>query len=209
MLDPVSARAGSPHIGAVILAAGGSTRMGQPKQLLDWQGAPLVTRAVATALETSLWPIVLVLGNAADAIKPLFAKQPLQIVENKLWGRGIGSSIHLGVETLDRFSISLEGALVMLADQPHISAGALNALLAAFGDGTKIIAAKYSGSVGSPVLLPRRFFPELKALPPDVGAQRILKANANEVIAIDRPELAVDLDTPEDYQRLKKENTPG
>lgn len=194
--------------GAVILAAGGSTRMGQPKQLLPIDGAPLVMRAVHAALASPVWPIVVVLGHAAEKIRPLLARVPLQIVVNPRWSEGLGSSLVSGIEILDQFSTSLDGAMIALADQPHLSASAIRRLASAFIGKNGITAARYSRALGAPVIFGRSFFPELLALPPDQGAQGLLRRHAATVTAVDLPELSVDLDTPEDYQRFLEASPP-
>lgn len=212
---------GTPRVGAIILAAGGSTRMGRPKQLLPIAGVSLARRAASTALQSKAWPVVVVLGNAAPLIQQELAKLPLLFAVNKAWSEGIGSSIRLGIQTLNMYSASLAGAIVLLADQPNLSSEAID-LIAGFGargseealetktknffsqtnvePPTGIRAARYNGVVGAPAFFPREFFPELLALEPTEGAQKILKRHAERVIAIDRPELRVDLDTPEELQ---------
>ncbi len=199
--SPVQGR-GPFRFGAVVLAAGGSSRMGTPKQLLPIAGTPLLVRTVRALLESSAWPIVVVLGNAADQLRPLLTRWPLQVVENPGWQEGMGSSLSAGIEILDRFSSSLQGALIALGDQPCLSPAAIQALSSAFGGSAGIVAARYSETLGAPAIFGRSFFPELLALPPAAGAQRLLRAHAEKVVPVDLPELAVDLDTPEDYRRF-------
>lgn len=194
--------------GAVILAAGGSRRMGQTKQLLPIEGTPLLLRTVQAVLKSPAWPIVVVLGHAAETLRPLLARLPVQVVHNPDWEKGLGSSITTGIQILERFSSSLDGALITLADQPHLSASALLSLSSVFIGGHSIAAARYSGAVGVPVIFGRSHFPELLALEPEHGAQRLLRIHAAAVAAVDLPELAVDLDTPEDYQRFLEGSRP-
>ncbi|HEU5081222.1 MAG TPA: nucleotidyltransferase family protein [Opitutaceae bacterium] len=205
--------------GAVILAAGGSTRMGRPKQLLPIEGVSLARRAANAALASKAWPVVVVLGNAAPLIQMDLAKLPLLFAVNKSWADGIGSSIRLGIQTLDMYSASLVGAIVLLADQPNLSAEAIDAIAdAAGGVGVEVevggnrgegvgirgtlAAARYGGVIGAPAFFPRAYFPELLALDVAEGAQKILRRHADRVVAVERPELAVDLDTPEEVQRF-------
>lgn len=197
------------RFGAVILAAGGSRRMGRPKQLLPIEGSPLLLRTVQTVLASPAWPVVVVLGHAADTLRPLLARLPVQVVHNAEWSKGLGSSILTGIQILERFSTSLDGALIALADQPHLSSSAIGRLSSVFRGPDSIAAARYSDATGVPVIFGRSYFPELLALQPEHGAQRLLRAHAACVAAVDLPELAVDLDTPEDYQRFLEAPPPS
>lgn len=176
--------------------------MGQPKQLLPIEGLPLLVRSVQAALSSPAWPIVVVLGHAAETIRPWLSRLPVQIGLNPEWGQGIGSSIAVGIEILDRFSSALDGALIALGDQPHLSSSAIHALNSALTGRQGISAARYLGVVGAPVIFGRAYFQELLTLPPSAGAQRVLQAHAEAVQPVDLPEFAVDLDTPEDYQKF-------
>ena len=194
-------RSSSPF-GAIVLAAGGSTRMRSPKQLLSIEGTPLVVRTVQAALASCAWPIVVVLGNQGERIRPLLARWPLQFVDNPRWEEGLGTSLAAGIEILDRFPSLLQGALVILGDQPHLSPQAVAALGASFSGPTGIAAARYADTLGAPVIFGRSYFSELLTLPPSAGAQRVLRAHPEAVVPVDLPEFAVDLDTPEDYRRF-------
>lgn len=190
------------RIGAVVLAAGGSSRMRQPKQLMPIQGTPLILRTVNAVLVSPVWPVVVVLGSSADAVRPLLARLPLQLIDNPQWERGIGTSLRRGVEVLDQFSSSLDGVLVTLGDQPFLSPEAIVDLVSEMAGRNSIAAARYSGIVGAPAVFGRAYFSELLALPAGVGAQGLLRAHAKLVTPVDLPEFATDLDTPEDYQRF-------
>lgn len=196
--------------GIVVLAAGGSTRMGRPKQLLAIDGTPLVVRAVEAALASPAWPVVVVLGSGAEAVRPFLSRLPVQMVENRNWAEGIGSSIATGVDVLDQFSGTLSGGIIALADQPRLSADTFAALGRAFRGRDQIVAARYSGIVGAPVLFGRAYFPELLSLLPQTGAQSVLAAHPESITPVDRPECAIDLDTPRDYERfLDAQNESG
>jgi molybdenum cofactor cytidylyltransferase len=176
--------------------------MGRPKQLLPINGTPLVVRAVEAALGSQGWPVVVVLGHASAQIRPLLARQPVLSVENFAWAEGMGTSIRSGIQTLDRFSENLGGAVIALADQPDLTGDAIDRLFRSAENPGEIAAARYAGAVGSPVYFPREYFEELRALPASHGAQGLLKTYADRVRAVDFPELAIDLDTPEDYQNF-------
>lgn len=200
---PVSLAGRPPRrFGAVVLAAGGSRRMQQPKQLMPIDGVPLIVRTIHTVLASSAWPVVAVLGSFSDSIRPLLSKLPVQIVNNPQWEKGIGTSLRVGIEILDMFSTGLDGALVVLGDQPNLSVEALDELGRGLQSRETIVAARYAGVVGAPAIFGRSFFPELLSLPDQMGAQRLLREHAAVVTPLDLPELATDLDTPEDYQRF-------
>ena len=190
----------SIHFGAVILAAGASTRMGEPKQLLPLQGRPLLVRAVEAALASPAWPVVVVVGAHSDKIRPVLARHPVLIAENPAWAEGMASSLRAGIDTLRQFSRSLDAALIALCDQPAFSAEAIARLVdAQRATGRSIVAARYADRLGAPALFLREHFAALAALTGEEGARTLLQQYADRVAAVDLPELAIDLDTPGDY----------
>jgi molybdenum cofactor cytidylyltransferase len=199
------------HFGAVILAAGASTRMGQPKQLLRIGERTLLRRTVDTVLASPAWPVVVVLGAHAAAIRPEIVRLPVLIVENLEWEEGLASSIRAGVRVLESFSLSLEAAMLVLCDQPHLSPGAITRLVDAYAtSGKSIVASRYvrpdsdrgEGHPGPPALFARSHFHELMELRGSGGARPLLGRHAANLAIVDFPELAVDLDTIEDYQEF-------
>lgn len=198
-------RTREPAWAGVILAAGASVRMGRPKQLLEVRGRPLVAGAAAAALEAGLWPVIVVLGAHADAIRPALGRLPVLAVDNPAWPEGMASSIRAGIAALAAYSRSLPGAVLALCDQPALSASALARLREAAGGAGGVSAARYGGHLGAPAAFRAEHFAALKALTGDGGARPLLQAMADRVAAVDLPELAADLDTPEDYARLPSE----
>ena len=197
--------AGAPtfRFGAVILAAGASTRMGAPKQLLALEGRPLVVRAVEAALASPAWPVVVVLGAHAEKIRPVLARLPVLIAESPVWAEGMAASIRAGVTTLRQFSRALDGALVALCDQPAFSADTIAQLVAAQRTtGRSIVAARYGGRHGAPALFLRGHFETLVHLTGEEGARALLNGDPARVASVDLPALALDLDTPADYAAL-------
>ena len=193
------------RFGAVILAAGESSRMGAPKQLLVVEGQPLIVRAVEAALASAAWPVVVVLGAHAEKIRPLLARHPVLIAENSAWSEGMASSIRVGVAMLAQFSRQLDAALVALCDQPAFSADTIAQLVAAQPTaGRSIVAAHYSGRHGAPALFLREHFETLTHLTGEEGARALLNGGASLVASVDLPALALDLDTPADYASLQK-----
>jgi molybdenum cofactor cytidylyltransferase len=203
---PPASDHGAPfHFGAVILAAGASTRMGTPKQLLIVDGQPLVVRAVAAALASQVWPVVVVLGAHAEKIRPVLARLPVLIAVNSAWAEGLAASIRVGMATLQQFSRQLDGALFALCDQPAFSGAIVSQLVAAQrAGGRSIVAARYEGREGAPALFLREHFSALGVLTGDEGARQLLNERPDRVTAVDLPELGVDLDTPADYAALTK-----
>lgn len=185
---------------AIVLAAGASTRMGQPKQLLPVDGRTLLARTVEVCLAAELWPVVVVLGAHREQVRPTLARYPVICTDNPAWAEGMASSLRAGLIALDQFSREVPGAVITLCDQPALSAAALRRLAAASdATGCGIAAARYAGHCGAPARFARRYFAELARLSGDQGARVLLHQRAAEVAAVDLPELAVDLDTPQDW----------
>ncbi len=189
--------------GVVILAAGASTRMGSPKQLLELEGRPLVVRAVQAALASPAWPVVVVLGAHAESIRPALARLPVLIADNPAWAEGMAASIRAGITTLRQFSRGLDAAVIALCDQPAFSAATIATLVATqHATGRSIVAARYGNRHGAPALVLREHFPALAALTGEEGARALLNGDPTHVAGVDLPELAHDLDTPADVAAL-------
>lgn len=190
---------------AVLLAAGGSSRMGAPKQLLDFEGLSLVRRAALAALGCACDGVVAVLGAQADAVARELAGLDLVLVQNPAWDEGIGTSIRCGVEAALARDPELDALLLLLADQPGVSAALLDRLLAERRErGGDLVACAYAESLGVPALFARPHFAALRALAGDRGAKAILLEHEPQVRRIAFPEGALDVDTPEDYEQLRR-----
>ena len=191
--------------GGIILAAGASSRMGRPKQLLEIGGQPLVVRAAEAALAAGLWPVIVVLGAHAEKIRPALARLPVLPVENAAWNEGMAASIRAGIGALQQFSRAMDGAVVALCDQPAFSAETVARLVGAqVATGKGIAAARYLGRQGAPALFLQRHFAALAALTGEEGARALLNDSPAEVAAVDLPEMGLDLDTPADYAALNE-----
>jgi molybdenum cofactor cytidylyltransferase len=196
------------QFGGIILAAGASSRMGRVKQLLEIGGQPLVVRAAESALAAGLWPVIVVLGAQAEKIRPALARLPVLPVENAAWSEGMAASIRAGIGALQQFSRAMDGAVIALCDQPAFSAEVVARLFAAqAATGKGIAAARYLGRHGAPALFLRAHFPALAALTGEEGARALLNGPAEQVAAVDLPELGCDLDTPADYAALSPPGT--
>jgi CTP:molybdopterin cytidylyltransferase MocA/pimeloyl-ACP methyl ester carboxylesterase len=187
-------------IAAIILAAGGSTRFGSPKQLAEFRGENLVHRAARSASEAGLSPIIVVAGDETQDIRQLIAAIPgVVVVANRDWASGQASSVRVGIESA--MSAGADAALIMLADQPLIDSGCLRSLISRFDSKHEIVAASYSETIGAPALFSSRFFPELLQLSGDEGAGKWLRANRHKLTAVQIPEAATDIDTPDDLPK--------
>lgn len=180
--------------------------MGRTKQLLPLGGRPLVVRAVDAALDSAVWPVVVVLGANAEEIRPVLAKHPVLIVENPAWVEGLASSLRAGIAALQQFSRSLAGAIVALCDQPGFSSEVVARLIETqVATGRSIVAARYAGRNGVPALFLREHFTALAGLTGEEGARTLVNRAGADIATVDLPALAVDLDTPEDFDALTSE----
>ena len=192
-----------PPVAALILAAGAATRMGKLKQLLPYQGKPLVLAAIALARASGFSPVVVVVGAEADAVRAAVAAQPVEIVHNQEWQRGMGSSVVAGVKHLQQSEADSFAVAILLADQPLIRAEHLIEMRRLLSHGTAaVVAALYGETLGVPALFKRKLFGQLASLPPEAGARHLLRNPDVAVTAFSLPEAAVDVDTPEDFEAL-------
>ena len=193
------------HFGAVVLAAGASSRMGEPKQLLRLGGRTLLRRTVDAVLASDAWPVVVVLGANQELIRPEIARLPVLVAGNSDWPEGLSASIRAGVRVLDSFSLSLDAGLLVACDQPNLSPAAIARLADPTANAYKsIVAARYDGHPGPPVLFARRHFHELMELRGAGGARPLLDRHPDSLALVDLPELAADLDTPEDFASFQR-----
>lgn len=194
-------------VGVVLLAAGGSSRLGQPKQLLVHQGKTLVRRAAEAAVEAGCGPVVAVLGAQAESVATELARLPVNTVRNTAWEEGLGSSLRAGLRALESTQSSgvpaVDAALVLLCDQLRVDSGHLRALVKAFQRTNKLIAASgYEGTRGVPALFSRELFPELEALASDQGARGVIARKPSRVVEVMLEGGSEDVDTTADLIRL-------
>lgn len=178
--------------------------MGTPKQLLEFDGKPLLVRVVEAALASPAWPVVVVLGAQAEKIRPVLAALPVLVTDNPAWAEGMAASLRAGITTLQQFSRHLDAAVVALCDQPAFSAATLAALVETQRTtGRSIVAARYAGRHGAPALFLASHFATLGGLTGEEGARALLNGDPAQVAGVDLPDLALDLDTPADVAAVK------
>lgn len=189
-------------IATLILAAGGSTRLGQPKQLLTHDGQTLVRRMAEAALSLRSGTVVVVLGADAERIGTELANVPVQTVLNGNWQTGMASSLRAGLNALT--DEPFEAFLVLLTDQPYVTADLLRQLIDARQQtGRGIVACRYGDAdhPGVPALFDVRYRPVFLNLTGDVGARNLIRQHADDVVDVSFPLGVVDLDTAEDVAK--------
>jgi len=195
-------------IGIIILAAGASRRMGTPKQLLKIDNQTLIERAINLTQALKSQQTVVVLGANAERISPHIPQQKnASIAINKNWMQGMGTTLKTGLDFFLAQEQKFAAVIVMVCDQPYLTAEILQALIDAHQQ-TKaaIVATKYNGIKGVPALFSSCLFPKLMELNKDEGARKIIKNYGGEIETINFPEGIIDLDTPRAYQEFLKKH---
>jgi molybdenum cofactor cytidylyltransferase len=192
-------------IPAIILAAGASRRLGQPKQLVMHDGETLLERAIRLANEADAAPVIAVLGANYETIRASMELSGVIVAINDQWEQGIASSIHVGLQGLAKAEPNAVGVLILSCDQPRLSAGHLRALIEAFAAPPQptIVASGYAGVNGVPAIFPRSEFAKLKALRGDKGARTLLDRPACPLISVPFEGGEVDVDRPDDLANLQ------
>ena len=191
-------------ISGILLAAGESRRMGQPKLLLSWGNTTILEKVVDTYLKTKISELIVVIGASQESLKEILISKPVIIVENPYFQEGMGTSIRKGVEAASDQS---EGYLIGLGDQPLITPDIINSLITVFSNEHPGIAlCSYKKKKGHPVIFAHRFRQALCNLTGDTGGRTIIRQHGTEVKYVDigSEAIFVDIDTPDDYQKLNK-----
>lgn len=188
----------------MILAAGNSSRLGRPKQLLPYNGKTLLTHISAEALLTPLDPVVIVTGAFAEEIGEILKTvRGITIVYNPHWEKGMASGIVTGLSKLLSLQPDTAAIIIAVCDQPYIDAGLFQQLLRkkeASQNG--IVACVYADTIGTPVLFERRYFESLSQLSGNEGAKKLLQQYKNDLVTLPFPKGNIDIDTAEDYRKL-------
>ena len=197
----------STKLGCILLAAGGSTRLGQPKQLVEINGVSLVSRAAGNLLALGYGKVVVVTGFDERKILNKLQNISVEIIHNAEWREGMGTSLALAAAAIpDDFS----GVLVLLADQWKVSSDDLERLVEKWlCDISIILGSKWGeiekGDFGPPFIFPRDLFSELRTLKGDQGARSLVKKYRQRVSFVEMKNAAFDLDEPEDLRLLLAE----
>ncbi|WP_111306991.1 nucleotidyltransferase family protein [Confluentibacter sediminis] len=196
------------NIPIVILAAGASNRMGEPKQLLKWGDSTLINHAVHVARKADAKDVIVVLGANFELIHKTMETSKVIVLNNYHWKMGLGKSIAVAVEYLQKSKQHIDGVLISLCDQPFISSDFLKSMVSKFQPNkNQIVATSYKNAkVGVPVLFDKAYFNELLLLNDDQGAKRILEVHQPNVQILKPPTENMDLDTKEDYINLYQSN---
>lgn len=193
-------------LGVIVLAAGASSRMGQSKQLLEIDAMPLLRRSVLAAVESEIGEVLVVLGARSDEHREVIHDLPIQIITNDQWQLGMGCSLKYGLQHLLYEKQSWNGVVIMVCDQPAVTAGHLKKLVQLhLLQRDKIIASSYQEVAGVPALLPKNYFNQLLTMGDEEGARKIIQAEKENVLALPLIRGEHDLDTLEDYQKWKQE----
>lgn len=188
------------RIGGIVLAAGGSSRLGRPKQLLLWRGKPLVCTVAQTALSAGLSPVVIVTGSQGEEVRRALEYLPVSFTHNPQWETGQSSSVKAGLEALPE---QVGGAVFLLSDQPQIPEALIRSLVEVHAQTlSPVVAPKVDGQRGNPVLFDRDTFADFRTLEGDAGGRRLF--SRHQVTCLDwyDREVLLDVDTAEDYQKL-------
>ncbi|CAH0272934.1 Nicotine blue oxidoreductase [Pedobacter sp. Bi27] len=189
--------------GIIILAAGSSSRLGRPKQLLDYKGKTLLQTIINEALETSCRPVITVLGANAKEIASQHQHDQVNFVINESWENGMASSIVAGLSAIIRNNSEIESIIIAVADQAFIKMSNFNNLIEKQKEtGKNIIASTYSETIGTPVLFKKDYFEALLSLTGAEGAKKILKQYPQDVETVVFEHGEIDIDTETDYNNL-------
>ena len=185
----------------MVLAAGASTRMGEPKQLLPWKSTTLLNHCLNEVVQAKVHQTFVVLGAYHQKIQATINQTDIQCIVNKNWKTGMGSSIALAAQALKNKDI--DGLLIVLADQPFVKTNYLDIILKEFRPKNKqIIATDYTNTIGVPVIFDKHYFEELSLLKEKQGAKKLIHQYTQNVIKIIPDFKHQDIDTPEVYRQL-------
>ena len=192
-----------PDLWSLVLAAGGSRRLGAPKQLLRIRGRTLLSRIVHAAEAVTPGRVVVVIGADALRMRSLIRRHHpgTHSVDNSRWAQGMAGSLQVGLSVLPP---RVTAVLLLLSDQPAVGEASLRRLIHAWRRRPgKAAAAAYAGVVGVPAILPRTLWKDASRLRGDEGARKLLRLEETPARAVQMPEAAWDVDTPEDLRRLQ------
>ncbi len=197
------ARPGDRFVTGLVLAAGGSRRLGEPKQLLPYGSGTLLDHTLDTARASGLDQLIVALGGSSTEVGRRVDLSGTEVVENRDYGEGCSSSIAAGLGAVDPRA---ELLVLILGDQPGVTAATVRALIGGSGEGTMLAACLYDDGRGHPLAFGRALFPELGELHGDKAVWKLLDRRADEVVEVRvAGSIPPDVDTREDYEALLAE----
>jgi len=198
-------------VGAIILAAGMSKRMGAAKPFLELHGKPLFRYAVERAVESSLHPVLLITGEHSARMRQLTSDLPqVDVVDNPDYQTGMASSLRAGIAAITGH---VDAVLVFLADQPLVPDAVVQGLIDTYrkrcDEGVRIVRPLYAGDAGHPVLFAASLFDELAHVTGDQGGKEVVSKYKQQMVVVpfERAEWGLDVDTPEEYQALLRKQS--
>jgi molybdenum cofactor cytidylyltransferase len=190
----------------IILAAGSSSRMGQPKQNLIYGGKTLLNRMITCAKLASN-SVILVLGAHSDQIEATISDSQIDIIYNNYWSLGMSSSIKMALSHTQLKYPDVESVLFVVCDQPFVSTEILKQLINTAKNSDKaIIACSYNNTIGVPALFEKKYFPAILSLKGQEGAKIIVEQHMDDVFSVSFSLGSIDIDTEEDFKRLVDKN---
>jgi len=187
------------RVAAVMLAAGESRRLGRPKQLLLYRGQPLLRALASEACASRCDRVGVVIRGGDPRIDACLDGLKVHVIVNPDWAEGMASSIRRGVAWADREAC--DAVLLLVGDQPALTATHMDDLVAACRSGTRVVASRYGGTSGVPALFGRSMFAALLELRGAEGAKAVIRA-VEDATVVNWPQGALDVDTPADAARL-------
>lgn len=188
--------------GILILAAGNSSRLGEPKQLLNFKGKSLLRHVAEESLKTTD-SVVVVTGSAHSEISQEIVNLKVKIIDNVNWNEGMGSSIQIGFKELLNSFPTIENCIISVCDQPYIVAEIFSDLIQMQKDSQRgIVASKYADTLGTPVLFTKKYFEDLSNLSGKEGAKKLVQKFKDDTAEINFEKGEIDIDTQNDYQQL-------
>ena len=189
------------NVALIILAAGNSSRLGQPKQLKMHAGKTLLEHALAAGVQSACASVYVVLGSACEKMQELICAQPVTVIHNESWESGMGSSISAGVQQLLSKESGCDAIIISTCDQPFLSSDIFNQLIERHKESpTKIVASAYGGTFGVPVLFPMDCADELAQLSGNEGAKKVIMRHQDKLATVPFPNGDCDIDTEADWQ---------
>jgi molybdenum cofactor cytidylyltransferase len=196
-------------VGGILLAAGSSSRLSQPKQLLSFRGVPLVRHVAEQALASRLACLIVVVGYRAADVGAALAGLRADLVQNPSYAGGQSTSLRCGLLAFPREPAA---ALILLVDQPFVDTSLIDRLIGLYEEsGALIVAPQCAGRRGNPVIFDRALFPELLAVVGDTGARDVISRHRDRLVTLELPDdhAFQDVDTWDDYQRLTAPADPS